>query len=55
MIMKREKLSLTIRTPQAYPSLGTSDLSRLATMYASLISDHFIPSVPPLPILPPTK
>lgn len=42
-------------TPQAYPSLGTNDLSRLATMYASLISDHFIPSVPPLPILPPTK
>ncbi|RXK35161.1 hypothetical protein M231_07573 [Tremella mesenterica] len=42
-------------TPQAYPNLGTSDLSRLANSYAALISDHFMPSVKALPILPPTK
>ncbi|ORY24193.1 ribosomal protein S5 domain 2-type protein [Naematelia encephala] len=42
-------------TPQAYPSLSSQSLSQLSTLYASLLSDHFVPSLPPLPILPPTK
>ncbi|KAK1922729.1 ribosomal protein S5 domain 2-type protein [Papiliotrema laurentii] len=42
-------------TPQAYPQLKDQALSHLSTIYASIIADHFIPSLPALPIVPPTK
>ncbi|ORX39288.1 hypothetical protein BD324DRAFT_619139 [Kockovaella imperatae] len=42
-------------TPQAYPQLSQQALSLLSAQYESLLSDHFVPSIPPLPILPPTK
>lgn len=43
------------RTPQAYPTLNSSSLSTLSAQLAAMIVDHFIPQIPPLPILPPTK
>ena len=43
------------RTPQAYPQMSSQALGLLSTQYANLIADHFVPSLPPLPILPPTK
>jgi exosome complex component RRP42 len=42
-------------TPQAFPHLQSSALSLMSTQLGSMISDHFVPSIPPLPILPPTK
>lgn len=47
--------ALTNRTPQAYPHLTSSALSTISTQYANIIAEHFVPSIPPIPILPPTK
>ena len=46
---------LIIRTPQAYPAMSSSNLSTLSTQLANAISEHFMPSVPAIPILAPTK
>ena len=35
--------------------MSSQMLSTLSSQFGSLISDHFIPSLPPLPILAPTK
>jgi hypothetical protein len=42
-------------TPQAYPAMSTQNLSTLSTQLANAISEHFMPSVPAIPILAPTK
>jgi len=46
---------LMIRTPQAYPAMSSSNLSTLSTQLANAIAEHFMPSVPAIPILAPTK
>jgi hypothetical protein len=46
---------LMVRTPQAYPAMSSSNLSTLSTQFANAISEHFMPSVPAIPILAPTK
>jgi hypothetical protein len=43
------------RTPQSYPQLAPSALSAMSTQLASILSDHFVPSIPTLLIVPPAK
>ncbi|WVR08919.1 hypothetical protein IAU60_005978 [Kwoniella sp. DSM 27419] len=42
-------------TPQAFPTTQTSSLSSSSTYLSSLLSSHFIPSLPPLPIIQGSK
>lgn len=46
---------LAPRTPQAFPHLNQTACSALSSYYANLLNDHFVPYLPPLPILPPYK
>ncbi|KAK8844164.1 hypothetical protein IAR55_006958 [Kwoniella newhampshirensis] len=42
-------------TPQAFPTISTQNLSSISTHLSAILSSHFIPSLPPLPILPNRK
>ncbi|WVQ73657.1 hypothetical protein IAR50_003237 [Cryptococcus sp. DSM 104548] len=42
-------------TPQAFPNTSTSITNNLSTQFQSLLTSHFTPSVPALPILPNKK
>ncbi|GHJ87244.1 hypothetical protein NliqN6_3646 [Naganishia liquefaciens] len=50
----RAKIEVDV-TPQAFPHLNQNACSALSSYYANLLNDHFVPYLPPLPILPPYK
>jgi exosome complex component RRP42 len=43
-------LTLTLSTPQAFPTATSKTLETLSAGYASFLSDYFLPCIPPLPI-----
>lgn len=46
---------MACRTPQAFPNISTPSLVALSTHLTSIVTSHFIPSIPALPILPNKK
>ncbi|OXG39949.1 hypothetical protein C349_04178 [Cryptococcus neoformans var. grubii Br795] len=50
----RTKVEVDV-TPQAFPNISTPSLVALSTHLTSIVTSHFIPSIPALPILPNKK
>ncbi|GFZ47176.1 hypothetical protein JCM24511_04919 [Saitozyma sp. JCM 24511] len=42
-------------TPQAFPQMTAQGLSLYSTQLTNILLDHFVPSIPALPIIAPTK